>query len=76
LRSKSARSTLTSPGPIRVKARTQSPCFSYSGLARAFQSAGSADLSSFGGVSVGWPPDLLCWLPVYDRAEICGRFIC
>jgi hypothetical protein len=26
---------------------------SYPGLARAFNSAGSADLSSFGGVSVG-----------------------
>jgi hypothetical protein len=28
------------------------------GLARAFKSVWSADLSSFGGVSVGWPPDL------------------
>ncbi len=36
-----------------LKARTQSQCFSYPGLARAFQSAGSADLLSFGGVSVG-----------------------
>ncbi len=53
-----------------LKARTQSPCFSYPGLARAFQSVGLADLSSFNGVSVGWPPDLLCWLPVYDRAEM------
>jgi hypothetical protein len=41
-----------------------------SGLARAFQSAGSADLLSFGGVSVGWPPDLLCWLPVYERSKM------
>ncbi len=39
-------------------AHTQSPCFSYPGLARAFKSVGLADLSSFGGVSVGWPPDL------------------
>ncbi len=53
-----------------LKARTQSPCFSYPGLARAFISAGSANLSGFGGVSVGWPPDLLCWLPVYDRAKM------
>ncbi len=36
-----------------LKARTQSRCFSYPGLARAFISAGSADLLSFGGVSVG-----------------------
>jgi hypothetical protein len=57
------------------KARTQSPCFSYPGLMRAFISAGSADLSSFGGVGVGWPPDLPCWLPVYDERK-CGRFIC
>jgi hypothetical protein len=35
-----------------LKARTQSPCFSYPGLARAFISEGSADLLSFGGVSV------------------------
>jgi hypothetical protein len=41
-----------------LKARTQSPCFSYPGLARAFKSVGSADLSSFGGVYVGWLPDL------------------
>ncbi len=53
-----------------LKARTQSPCFSYPGLARAFQSAGSADLSNFGGVGVGWPPDLPCCLPVYDRAKM------
>jgi hypothetical protein len=33
-----------------LKVRTQSPCFSYPGLARAFKSAGLADLSSFGGV--------------------------
>ncbi len=25
---------------------------------------------SFGGVSVGWPQDLLCWLPVYERAKM------
>jgi hypothetical protein len=37
-----------------LKAHTQSPCFSYPGLARAFISAGSADLLSFGGVSVGY----------------------
>ncbi len=53
-----------------LKARTQSPCFSYPGIARAFQSAGLADLSSFGGDSVGWPPDLLCWLPVYEWAKM------
>ncbi len=51
-------------------ARTQSPCFSYPGLARAFLSVGSADLSSFGGVRVGWTLDLLCWLPAYDRAKM------
>jgi hypothetical protein len=37
---------------------------------RAFQSAGSADLLSFGGVSVGWPPDLLYYSPVYERAKM------
>ncbi len=52
------------------KARTQSPCFSYPRLARAFQSAGSADLLSFGGVSVGWPQNLFCWLPVYEQAKM------
>jgi hypothetical protein len=52
------------------KARGQSPCFSYPGLARAFKSPGSADLFSFGGVSVGWLLDLLCWLPVYERAKM------
>ncbi len=36
-----------------LKARTQSPCFSYPWLARAFISAGSADFLSSGGVSVG-----------------------
>jgi hypothetical protein len=40
-----------------LKARTQSLCFSYPGLAQAFVSVGLADLSSFGGVSVGWPPE-------------------
>jgi hypothetical protein len=53
-----------------LNALTQSPCFSYPGLARAFISAGSADLSSFGGVSVGWPLDLPCWLPVYEEVKI------
>ncbi len=53
-----------------LKARTQSPCFSYLGLERAFISAGSADLSSFGGVSVGRAPHLLCWLPVYDPVKM------
>jgi hypothetical protein len=53
-----------------LKARTQSPCFSYPGPARAFKSAGSADLSSFGGVSVGWAPGLLFWLPASDRAKM------
>jgi hypothetical protein len=53
-----------------LKARTQSPCFSYPGLARAFISTGLADLSSFDGVSVGWPPDLSCCLPVYDRGNV------
>jgi hypothetical protein len=38
---------------VLLKAGTRSPCFSYPGPARAFISAGSADLSSFGGVSVG-----------------------
>ncbi len=52
------------------KARGQSPCFSYPGLARAFKSPGSADLFNFGGVSVGWPSDLLCYLPVYERAKM------
>ncbi len=37
-----------------LKAHTQSPCFSYPGLARAFISAGSTDLLSFGGASVGY----------------------
>jgi hypothetical protein len=27
-------------------------------------------LSSFGGVSVGWPLDLPCWLPVNEQAKI------
>ncbi len=40
-----------------LKARTQSPCFSYPGLVRAIQSGGSADLSSFGGDCVGWLPE-------------------
>ncbi len=31
---------------------------------------GLADLSNFGGDSVGWPPDLLCWLPVYEWAKM------
>ncbi len=53
-----------------LKAGTQSPCFSHPGLVRAFQSAGSADLLSFGPVCVGWPPDLLCWLLVYERAKM------
>jgi hypothetical protein len=52
------------------KARGQSPCFSYPGLARAFKSPGSADLFSFGGVSVGWPSDLLRYLAVYERAKM------
>ncbi len=43
-----------------LKAHTQSLCFSYPWLARAFQSAGSADLLSLGAVGVGWAPDLLC----------------
>jgi hypothetical protein len=34
--------------------------FPTAGLVRTFKSAGSADLSSFGGVGVGWAPDLLC----------------
>ena len=53
-----------------LKARTRSPCFSYPGPARAFISAGSADLLSFGGVSVGWAPGLLFWLPASDRAKM------
>jgi hypothetical protein len=32
--------------------------------------AGSADLLTFGGVGGGWAPDLLFWLPVYDRAKM------
>ncbi len=57
-----------------LKARNQSPCFSYPGLEQAFQSAGSADLSSFGGVGVGRPPDLPCCLPVYNQAKMAGLF--
>ncbi len=53
-----------------LKAHTQSSCFSHPGLARAFISSGSADLSSFSGVSGGWAQDLLCSLPVYDRAKM------
>ncbi len=53
-----------------LKARTRSPCFSYPGPARAFISAGSADLSSFGGIGVGWAPDLPCRLSVYDWAKM------
>jgi hypothetical protein len=53
-----------------LKARTQSPCFSYPRLSRAFQSAGLADLSSFGGVGVAWVPDLQCWLPVYEQVKM------
>ncbi len=53
-----------------LKARTQSPCFSYPRLARTLKSAGLADLSSFGGVGVGWAPDLRCWLPVYEQAKM------
>ncbi len=37
-----------------LKARTQSLCFSYPVLARAFISAGSTDLLSSGGASVGY----------------------
>ncbi len=51
-----------------LKARTQSPCISYPRLARAFQSAGSADLLVVSVVAVA--PDLLCWLPVSDRAKM------
>jgi hypothetical protein len=53
-----------------LKACTQSPCFSYPGLARALKSAGSADLLSFGGDGVVWAPDLLCWLPAYNRGNM------
>jgi hypothetical protein len=31
---------------------------------------GSADLLGFGGVGVGWAPDLLCLFLVYERAKI------
>ncbi len=53
-----------------LKARTQSPCFSYPGPAWAFKSTGLADLSSFGGVSVGWALGLLFCLPASDRAKM------
>ncbi len=53
-----------------LKACTRSPCFSYTRPARAFISAGLADLSSFGGIGVGWVPDLPCRLSVYDRAKM------
>jgi hypothetical protein len=53
-----------------LKSKHSEPVLFLPRLAGAFQSTGSADLSSFGGMSVGWPPDLLCWLPVYDRAEM------
>jgi hypothetical protein len=36
----------------------------------SFSKYGLADLSSFGGVGVGWPPDLPCCLPVYDQAQM------
>jgi hypothetical protein len=52
-----------------LKAHARSPCFSYPGPARALISAGSADLSSFGGIGVGWVPDLPCRLLVYYRAK-------
>ncbi len=55
---------------VLLKARTQSPCFSYPGPAGAFKSTWSADLVSFGGVSVGWAPGLLFWLPASDRAKM------
>ncbi len=65
-----------------LKARTQSPCFSYPGLARAFISAGSADLLSFGGDSVSLMSGaqftvqyystvhIYSRLPVYERAKM------
>jgi hypothetical protein len=64
---------------VLLKARTQSPCFSYPGLARAFISAGSADLLSFGGASVslmsGAQFTVLQYLqysrlPVYEQAKM------
>jgi hypothetical protein len=41
-----------------LKACTQSPCFSYTGPAQAFKSAGLVDLSGLGGDCVGWLLDL------------------
>ncbi len=51
------------------KAHTQSPWFFYPKLVRAFKSAGSADLLSFGS-GVGWASYLLCWLQAYDHAKM------
>jgi hypothetical protein len=58
-----------------LKARTQSPCFSYPGPARAFKSAGSADLLSFGGSVLPGRRDYYsgCQLLIERK---CGRFIC
>jgi hypothetical protein len=53
-----------------LKARTQSPCFSYPGLARALQSAGSADFYVWVVSVLAVAPDLLCLLPVSDRAKM------
>ncbi len=59
-----------------LKARTQSPCFSYPGLARAFQSAGSADLLSFGGDRVSLIPGAqfkVLQYSIYSRLPVCDR---
>jgi hypothetical protein len=69
---------------VLLKARTQSPCFSYPGLSRAFQSAGSADLLSFGGDRVSLMPgaqftvlQYICTVGCrFVNGQKCGRYIC
>jgi hypothetical protein len=58
-----------------LKARTQSPCFSYPGPARAFKSTGSADLLSVGGSVLPGRRDYYsgCQLLIERK---CGWFIC
>ncbi len=44
--------------------------FFLSKASAALKSVGSADLLSFGGVSVSWAPGLLCWLPAHGEAKM------